>query len=175
MKHLVALLLLFLAACDVVVSPAPTGPTGDGEALVRSPAQATASFRRSVGRIEPIAEQICRDQNRAFPPIACDFDFRITADPRLGKNAFQTIDRSGRPRVTFTLSLLQSLRNDDEVAFILGHETSHQIARHIQKSTAQQRIGAALLGGLVASTGQASSLDVNRAANLGAMIGSRAE
>ena len=141
---------------------------------VRSAGAAQASYNRALAAIEPVSESMCRSVNPDFPPIACDFNYRISNDPRLGANAFQSIDRSGRPQVVFTLALLRQLRNDDEVAFILGHEASHQISRHIQKTVAQERLGAALLGGLAAATGQADNTAVNRAASLGALIGSRA-
>jgi len=177
-------LLCALSACAPLVvttsAPAP-GPVQGGRepapraapAAAQSPRAAIAAFDRSVRRIEPVAEQLCRVENPQAPARDCNFRFQITNDPRLGQNAFQSIGRDGRPEVTFTQSLLTTLRNDDEVAFILGHETAHQILGHIRKSAQQQQLGAVILGGLVASTGRATNLDVNRAANLGAMIGSR--
>ena len=168
MRLISALILLVCASCTL--TPTATGPAPD---FVRSGDSATAAYRRAVTRIDPIASRLCRQENPDFPAQACNFDFRISTDPRLGINAFQSIGRDGRPRVTFTLALLRTLRNDDEVAFIVGHETAHQISRHILKTSAQQQLGAVLLGGLVAASGTASSADVNQAANLGAAIGSR--
>jgi predicted Zn-dependent protease len=168
MRFFLVIAALCVASCTVAT--APGGPAPD---FVRSGEAATAAYRRTVARISPVAESVCRQQNPDYPPIACSFDFRVSTDPRLGLNAFQTIQRSGQPQVTFTLALLRTLENDDEVAFILGHETAHQTLRHILKSSAQQQLGAVLLGGLVASTGTATSADVNQAANLGAAIGSR--
>ena len=140
----------------------------------RNAAAARASFSRSVARIEPIAEQSCRQANPSYPRIACDFKFIISTDRKLGENAFQSIDRQGRPNITFTLALLQDLKNDDEVAFILGHEAGHQIAHHIVQTSSNQQVGALLLAGLLASTGQASDASIQEAANLGAYLGNRA-
>ena len=168
MKKLIALAALLLASCTVA-----TGPSGPPPEFVRSGDNAVAAYRRTVARIEPVAQTLCRRENPDFRPIACDFDFGVTNDPSLGVNAFQTIGRNGQPRVTFTLALLRTLTNDDEIAFILGHETAHQIARHIEKSSAQQQLGAVLLGGLVAATGNATTADVNQAADFGAAIGRR--
>ena len=168
MRYLILLVMLLGASCTVA-----TAPSGPPPEFVRSGDSAVAAYQRTVSRIEPVAQSLCRRENPDFPRIACDFDFRISNNPRLGLNAFQTIGRDGQPRVTFTLALLRTMQNDDEIAFILGHETAHQISRHIQQSVAQQQLGAVLLGGLISATGNATAGQVNQAANLGAAIGSR--
>lgn len=171
-------LLLFISGCTAVPperviilddQPVQAAPAAD-----RSAAAARASFDRSVSRIGPVAQQYCRQANPGFPVAGCDFRFAISTDPKLGENAFQSIDRGGRPNITFTLALLQDLQNDDEVAFILGHETGHQIARHLYQTSANQQVGALLLAGLLASTGQASDASIQQAADLGAYLGNRA-
>jgi len=168
MRYLLFLVILAGASCTVA-----TAPSGPPPAVVRSEASATAAYQRTVARIEPVAQSICRQENPSAPALACDFEFRISTNPRLGVNAFQTLGRGGQPRVTFTMALLRTMENDDEIAFILGHETAHQIARHIQQTVAQQQLGAVLLGGLISATGNASTGQVNEAANLGAAIGRR--
>ncbi len=177
MRYLALAAVVLLAACDATLvqapRPAPTPAAAPAPVVTRSASSAQASFQRSVRRIEPVAEQTCRSRNPEFPPIACDFRFSISTDPKLGQNAFQTIDRKGQPQVVFTLSLLQILENDDEVAFILAHEAGHQIAKHLIRQNNQQRLGATLLAGLLAATGQASQESVNQAANIGAFLGGR--
>ncbi len=168
-----------VAACApapaiITSNPPPQGRADTAPRIARSPAAAQASFSRAVARVEPVAESYCRERNPDFPARGCDFRFVITDDPRLGENAFQTLEETGRPRVTFTLALLRSLQNDDEVAFILGHEAGHQIARHIYQSSANQQIGALLLGGLLSATGQVSDASVQTAANIGGFLGGRA-
>jgi Zn-dependent protease with chaperone function len=37
-------------------------------------------------------------------------------------NAYQTLEKDGRPLVVFSIGLLKAARNTDEVAFVLGHE-----------------------------------------------------
>ena len=141
---------------------------------VRSNSSAQAAFSRAVSRVEPVAESYCREQNPQFPRRGCDFQFRISTDPRLGENAFQTIEDNGQPRVTFTMALLQKMNNEDEIAFILGHEAGHQIAQHIYQTAANQQIGALLVAGLLASSGQATDASLQQAANIGAFLGNRA-
>jgi Zn-dependent protease with chaperone function len=140
----------------------------------RSGSSAQAAFSRAVSRVEPVAERYCRQSNPQYPPQGCNFDFRISTDPRLGENAFQTIERNGQPRVTFTMALLKKMQNDDEIAFILGHEAGHQIAQHIYQTAANQQIGALLVAGLLASSGQATDASLQQAANVGAYLGNRA-
>ncbi|MHA3913748.1 M48 family metallopeptidase [Halovulum sp. GXIMD14793] len=139
----------------------------------RGSGSATASFNRAVARIEPVAETMCRQRYTNARRSQCDFAFRISQDPRLGENAFQSIGPDGRPRVTFTLSLLRALGNDDEVAFILGHEAAHHIEGHLARSATRSQLGALLLGGLVAASGNASDQAVRDAAGLGAELGRR--
>ena len=179
MRAYILILILLVAGCVqtqgervIIVDDRPTA-TAPVQAD-RTTGAARASFDRAVARIEPVAEQSCRQSNPSFPRTGCDFQFRISTDPKLGENAFQSIDRQGRPNITFTLALLQELQNDDEVAFILGHEAGHQIARHIYQTSANQQVGALLLAGLLASTGQASDASLQEAANLGAYLGNRA-
>ncbi len=168
-------LLVLLAGCEVVpVTSTGPAPAPTAAEVTRSSKAATNSFRRSVRRIEPIAERRCRAKNPDFRARSCDFRFAISNDPKLGRNAFQSIGRDGRPQVTFTLALLRVMRNDDEVAFVLAHEAGHQISRHLQKASAQQQLGAALLGGLLAASGNASEQSVRQAAGLGAFLGRRA-
>ncbi|QHQ35479.1 M48 family metalloprotease [Algicella marina] len=167
-------IVLLLAGCgEVVVGPSPD-PQRDAPEVARSARAAEASFRRAAGRIEPVAEQVCRTRNPDFGVRGCDYRFQMSTDPRLGQNAFQTIGEDGRPQVVFTLSLLQVMRNDDEVAFVLAHEAAHQVRRHVLRASAQQRLGATLLGTLAAASGTASDESVRAAAGFGAFLGRRA-
>lgn len=163
---LLGLTLLVTGCAPVAVPSAPTP-------VVRGTSASEASFNRSVTRIEPVAESLCRQRLAPAAARDCDFVFQISTDPRLGENAFQSLRRDGRPQVTFTLALLQTLQNDDEVAFILGHETAHHIEGHLARSVTRSQLGALLLGGLVAATGGASDQAVRDAALLGAEVGRR--
>lgn len=170
-------LLLCLAGCgEIAVGPgrAPAPAPERPPVATRSDASATASYRRALARIAPVAERICRERNPEFGVRGCDFVFELSRDPRYGANAFQTIRRDGRPLVVFTVPLLRILQNDDEVAFVLAHETAHQIRGHVLRATAQQRLGATLLGTLASLSGNATEGSVRAAANVGAQLGRRA-
>lgn len=173
MKRILIAVALICSGCTVPQGPVAGPPSGSGPVATRSSSAATASFGRSVSRIEPVAESMCRQRNPG-QNRGCDFVFSVSNDPKLGANAFQTIGSDGRPRVTFTTALLRQMQNDDEVAFVLAHEVSHQIEQHLARVSAQQRLGAVLLGGLVASTGRVSASVAADFSNLGAFLGRRA-
>lgn len=159
--------LLVLTGCTV---PTPPSPVALEQAGPRSPVdEAAFNFISVVRRVEPVAEAYCRERNRNR-----DCDFRILVDDRPGQppNAFQTLDRRGRPIIVFTLPLIADARNQDELAFILGHEAGHHIAGHIERAQANAQVGAAILGGLAEAAGQTRAT-VNEAERLGAVVGFR--
>ena len=161
---------LALAGCDVPTEtrPAPgPAPTQSSAPPARLDADtAVRNFVTVVSSMEPVAERECR---RRAPSLNCDF--QIVVDDRRGQppNAFQTVDRSGRPVVAFTLALIAEVRNRDEIAFIMGHETAHHIAGHIPRAQ-QSAVAGAIVGGLAAAV---LGTDVQTAQNLGATVGAR--
>lgn len=171
MIRLIAVLFALAACAPVPTDAPPVGAPSTG--VTRSAASPNASYERAVTRIEPVSERLCRRRNPDFPAIGCDFQFILSDDERLGQNAFQTIAENGRPQVIFTQSLLNVLLNEDEVAFILAHETAHQIARHIMRQRGREQLGASILGGLVAATGEATADDLRTAAGIGAFLAGR--
>lgn len=130
---------------------------------------AVTRFESVVARVEPVAETICRQQLRGGN---CDFLVQIDARPNQPPNAFQTLDRSGRPILAFNLALIASVRNADELAFVFSHEAAHHIAGHIPRQQENARAGAILLGGLAAMTGAGSS-GIETAVDVGASVGAR--
>ncbi len=132
---LIAALLLALGAC---VSTDPVLPSLPAAAPVpaTSPRVAAENFILVMQRMEPVAESYCRQRG-----VASNCDFRIVVDDRPGQppNAFQTLDRMGRPVIGFTLALIADARNADELAFVLGHEAAHHIVGHI---ALRQNLGA---------------------------------
>ena len=153
----------------VVVAP---GPVPEG----RSGPRTAADFRRVAARIEPVAEQLCLEE---APGADCDLRIGLETNPRMPPNAYQTLDSNGRPIVIVGASLLAEMQSDDEIAFVLSHEASHHIAGHIGKQQQQQALGALVLGGLVAATGQAygapaSDDAIRQAMDVGAFVGGRA-
>ncbi len=158
---------LFVAACG---APPPTqvGPRG-GSAAETGRAQAL-SFVEVVGRVEPVAEAECRSRN---PRANCDF--AIVVDDRRGMppNAYQTLDRSGRPILAVTTALVAISRNADELALVLAHEASHHIAGHLERQDRAASLGAETFGRLASQEAGATAESVARAQMLGAQVGAR--
>jgi predicted Zn-dependent protease len=119
--------------------------------------------------VEPVAEALCRSET---PDQNCDFAILVDRDPRVGANAFQTLDRSGRPIIILTLGLVAILESEDELAFVLGHEAGHHIARHIPQQRESAAEGARVFGE-IAMAGGGNARDMRRAAELGATVGAR--
>lgn len=171
---LILALGLLTSACTVTPVPAPgpapvPGAPAPTPIALPSPRQAADNFIAVVDRVEPVAERVCRAE---APGAMCDFqivvDKRVTQPP----NAFQTLDAQGRPIIAFTIALIAEAQNQDELAFILGHEAAHHIADHIprQRETAIQ---GAVLAGLLAAAGGADPNTIRVAQNAGATVGSR--
>lgn len=164
------LALAVLSGCvqtgTTVRAPSETamiGPSG------LTPEEAALNFVTVVDRVEPVAEAMCRQKN---PRANCDFmivvDDRLTLPP----NAYQTLDRSERPIIAFTVSLIADARNKDEIAFVIGHESAHHIAGHIPQSQASAKQGA-VLAGILAQASGASADGVRAAQEWGATVGAR--
>ncbi|MBB5220434.1 Zn-dependent protease with chaperone function [Amaricoccus macauensis] len=150
-------------------SAAPVQPVGIFEAVDR--------FDRVAQRIEPYAEAACR---RETPERDCDLAIRVDLDPRSPANAFQTVNSDG-PLIIVTGALLQGTKNDDEVAFVMGHEAGHHIARHLEKHEQQQLAGALILGAAAAYAGAGTyqtqyqaRQNIENAMNIGAAFGGMA-
>ena len=150
-----------LAACEVVpvepgTGPVPASNVPAGPTLTSS--QAARSFVRVVNTLEP----------------GTNCDFNIVVDDRADQpaNAYQTLDRSGRPVIAFTLALIADVRNEDELAFVMGHEAAHHIAGHIARQQQNAVAGAVIFGGLATLSG-GSAESVRSAQELGAQVGAR--
>lgn len=164
---LALLLALLLAACDL---PVPTTQTPAQTAeWVLTPEEAARSFTEVVRAVEPVAERECR---RRGTVANCDFLIAVDPNPRAQPNAFQSQDEQGRPVLTFTASLIGSVHNADEMAFVMGHEAAHHIANHLERQRQNSADAAEIFGGLATLTGGATG-DVERAKELGAVVGAR--
>lgn len=173
-----SLVALALAACAPLPGPTPGAQQSPASRPVTatpapprpSPQLAARNFVNVVRRMEPVAEAECR----ARTPRGTNCDYLISVDDRPDQppNAFQTLDRNGRPVIVFTLGLIADARNADEIAFVLGHEAAHHIAGHIPRTQQSAMTGALLLGALTAlGGGNAGSIDA--AQQIGATVGSR--
>lgn len=164
-------LLVGLAACEVVpVDPAGTAPTTTQQnAGAPSTRTSARSFVRVVDTLEPVAERECRARTTN---VNCDFNIVVDDRPDQPANAYQTIDRQGRPIIAFTLALIADAQNEDELAFVMGHEAAHHISGHIGRQQQNAVAGAVIFAGLATLSGGDASA-VESAQRLGAQVGAR--
>lgn len=152
------------------VSAPPAAPPPAAAPTARLPSEtAVRNFVEVVQRLEPVTEDICRARTRG---VNCDF--LIVVDDRLGQppNAFQTLDRQGRPVLGFTLALIGDARNPDEIAFVLGHEASHHILGHLPQTNANAQ-GAAMAAAILAAATGASPQAAEQLTGMAATVGAR--
>lgn len=130
---------------------------------------AAVNFLTVVQRVEPVAEAFCRSRHTAQ---RCDFQIVIDDRPHQPANAFQTVDKAGRPIVAFSLALIADARNADEIAFVLGHEAAHHILAHIPKQQ-QSALSGAMMAGILAAASGAGQAEVEQAQQVGAGLAMR--
>lgn len=170
MRILLLCIGAILSACTALPAPPPGNAVPSPvPASLPSPQRAADNFIAVVERVEPVAERICRAE---APGLACDYQIVVDSRAEIPPNAYQTVDRTGRPIIAFTTSLIAEARNQDELAFILGHEAAHHIAGHLPRQRESAMRGAVLAGAL-ASLGGAGADAVRRAQNIGASVGAR--
>jgi predicted Zn-dependent protease len=173
MRAAVTVLGLFVLGGCVPMGPVATGP-------VITPAPAAEPFRPDVERaaytfvsvverVEPVAEDICRQRTRG---VRCDFQIAIDDRPGQSPNAFQTLSPDGQPILAFNLALILDARNADELAFVMGHEAAHHIAGHMSRQQ-QTAVAGAIVAGTLASLGGAGAEEVRAAQDMGAQMGAR--
>lgn len=131
--------------------------------------RAARQFVNVVKTVEPVAEAECRARTSN---VNCDFN--IVVDDREGQapNAFQTLDKSGRPVLAFNIPLIATVRNADELAFVMGHEAAHHIEAHIARQQRNATAGAVILGGLATISGGGDQI-IQSAQKVGATLGAR--
>lgn len=159
-----------LAACvQPAVYPAAVPQEMPAMPPVLPVRDAAENFVAVVRRVEPVAERYCQRLARVS-----NCDFRIVIDDRPGQpaNAFQTLDNTGRPILAMTVALIADARNQDELAFVMGHEAAHHIAGHIpqQEDTA---LAGAIIAGILASVSGAGEQGIRAAQDMGATVGAR--
>jgi Zn-dependent protease with chaperone function len=170
MRWLAALMMTaLLAGCVTPVAQPPQSAPVATEAAYLPPREAARNFITAVAAMEPVVERACRAR---IPNNRCDF--QIVVDDRRDQppNAFQTIDKQGRPILGFTLALIADARNVDEIAFVMGHEAAHHILGHIPQQQQSATQGALIAGILVAAGGGGSDA-IENAQKIGASLGAR--
>jgi len=162
---------LMTAGCQMVTlePSAPAKPQAPAVQRVPSAQISPRSFAAVVNRMEPVAERICR--NRA-PRANCDFQIVVDTRKNQPPNAYQTVDKSGRPVIAFNVALIAEAKNVDELAFVMGHEAAHHIEGHLGRTRNSAMTGAAL-GGILAAVVGADPNTAGTFQNLGANVGAR--
>jgi Zn-dependent protease with chaperone function len=140
---------------------------------------AEARFRRVVQRVRPVAEALCRREVAEALRDTCAVPVAIDTGMSVPNAYFTYADRATkrRPRIMVTVPLLRDVRNDDELAFVIGHEYGHLIGQHIQKAEQQAMAGAFLMGVIAAAATQGAQNNqqiINDSMELGGAIGQRA-
>lgn len=126
-------------------------------------------FDEVVRTVEPVAERVCETSTSR---VNCDFFIVIDDRPNEPANAFQTVDKFGRPIIAFTLKLIEDAQNKDELAFVLGHEAAHHISGHIARQQ-QNAVAWAVITGVVEVLRGGNSEAKEVAQLQGAQLGAR--
>jgi predicted Zn-dependent protease len=169
------LLLAGLAACTEMPTPERPGSALDtakpaSQAVVSATSQSAAIRFVEVARtVEPVAERECRARTSL---TNCDFKIVIDDRPNQPANAFQTVDRRGRPLLVFNLAMINTVRSADELAFVMGHEAAHHMLGHLDQKQDQAIAGAVIFSGITALRGGTPE-EVEKAQKLGAELGAR--
>lgn len=166
MRRWLVIVAMALAGCDPASLPPASAPPEPG----LSAEAAARGFIEVLRRVEPVAEGECR--RLAATGTSCDFAIRVDRDLRAAPNAYQSLGPDGRPVITFTVGLIATAGNADEMAFVLGHEAAHHIAGHLARQASNAAAGAAIMAGLATMAG-ASADEVDSAQRLGAAVGAR--
>jgi predicted Zn-dependent protease len=173
LKKMTLILGVGLAGCVETPAPAPTpSPTKEtvkptGPQYFRTEASGLAAYKRIAAKIDPVATKICKDFHSNKSKTFCDFQFLVLKNAKQPPNAFQSVDKSGRPTITFNSNMLRAVKNDNEIGFILAHETGHQIAGHLTKTRSNATAGA-ILGAVLAGV---VGVDPQVGVDLGARVG----
>lgn len=157
---------VLLAGCDVAITSAPVS---NGGPVTAQYSGSSLSFSQIVQIVEPVAERECRARTSQ---VNCDFKIGVDSRPNQPPNAFQTLEKSGRPIIVFTQALIEDARNADELAFVMGHEAAHHIEGHISRQQQNAVAGAVVAGSLAVLLGS-NTAAVETAQRTGAQFGAR--
>lgn len=161
--------VLYIGCTDPSVQP-PIAVLSDTALTSSEPVKAFQGkgFKAVIANVKPVAERFCQQRTQG---VDCNFLIRVDPDKTLPANAYQSRNQRGRPVLTFTQALLKDAHNDDEIAFILGHEAAHHIGAHIDKTQSSAIAGAVVGSAVAAIFGvEKAAKDLGR---IGANVGSR--
>jgi Zn-dependent protease with chaperone function len=162
--------LFFSIACSPQMTLAPQpNLTQSSNMQVLVAKDLPKRFVMAVRSMRPVLVKTClklrEDRN-------CDFVISVNLDPMSPPNAFQTVDEKGRPLLLFSITLIDDMKNVDEIAFVIGHEGAHHILGHLEHQKKSAAGGATLFEVLAAALG-GSTQSVGAASDIGAAVGAR--
>ncbi|SHK16521.1 Peptidase family M48 [Shimia gijangensis] len=160
----------FLTACTTTTTTPTAQSAPQKKAPLLSVSQASSRLASIKARVEPVAERECKARTKG---MNCDFLIQIDKKADAPPNAYQTVSKSGRPMITFTAALVSDARNNDELAFVMGHEAAHHMMGHIGRQQNDAMAGAVIVGILAAAAGADASV-LDAAMDVGATVGARA-
>lgn len=126
MRWAMMTVFLVVAGCDVAGVQTSALPVTRDHAL--------QNFELAVARVLPVAQDRCQE---SALPRSCHFQIVVDDRPGRSPNAFQSVDESGHPVLTFTSALIADARNPDEIALIVAHEAAHHIDGHLTQLNQQ--------------------------------------
>ena len=126
-------------------------------------------FTVAVRRMRPIIVDTC---TKLRMDMNCNFKILVDLNPKTPPNAFQTFDEKGRPLLLFSITLIDDMKNPDEIAFVIGHEGAHHILGHLEHQK-KSAVGGSTLFEVLAATLGGSQQSVGVASNIGAAVGAR--
>jgi len=170
MRVIISGLLFFSIACSPQMTLAPQpNLTQSSNMQVLVAKDLPKRFVMAVRSMRPVLVETClklrEDRN-------CDFVISVNLDPMSPPNAFQTVDEKGRPLLLFYITLIDDMKNADEIAFVIGHEGAHHILGHLEHQKKSAAGGATLFEVLAAALG-GSAQSVGAASDIGAAAGAR--
>ena len=129
-----------------------------------------AYYRETISRLgRQLSERVASICARAETE-ECRFTFRYVDDDEVNAH----VDEAGN--IYLHRGLLDYLERDEEIAAVMAHEMSHQIAGHVEESTQSILLGA-VIGGLLmggaAAAGGADQDGADQAAGMGMNYGGR--
>ena len=170
MRVIISGLLFFSIACSPQMTLVPQpNLTQSSNMQVLVAKDLPKRFVMAVRSMRPVLVETClklrEDRN-------CDFVISVNLDPMSPPNAFQTVDEKGRPLLLFYITLIDDMKNADEIAFVIGHEGAHHILGHLEHQKKSAAGGATLFEVLAAALG-GSAQSVGAASDIGAAVGAR--
>ena len=170
MRVIILGLLFFSIACSPQMTLAPQpNLTQSSNTQVIVAKDLPKRFVTAVRSMRSVLVETClklrEDRN-------CDFVISVNLDPMGPPNAFQTVDEKDRPLLLFSITLIDDMKNADEIAFVIGHEGAHHILGHLEHQKKSAAGGATLFEVLAAALG-GSTQSVGVASDIGAAAGAR--